>query len=115
MKADKQVGKYLNRQASRQEVQASKQASSQESRQTGKVGRQAGRQAGRADTCLHQLVQQLRPEFPEVVSSSETAITTNTHEVCDGAIHQVLSGNQFSFTFAEIFATSTANDGATLR
>ncbi len=68
-----------------------------------------------AHTLLHQLCQQAAPLRSEEIGPGQAAISTNHTQVCDAPLHQVMSRLQTTFVCAEIFASCTADNSATLK
>lgn len=64
-------------------------------------------------SCGQKLVQQACPLHAEAISSSQGAIASNHHQICNLAGHQVEGSLQATLTLPEIGATRRANNSAT--
>jgi len=71
--------------------------------------------ASDSPTWFDKLIFQSSPIITKLIGTSEAAITTNTNDVADAVLNEICSCFKSAFTFLEIRASCTANDGATLQ
>ena len=78
-------------------------------------------QCGKPDTArshttlLHQLGQQPAPLLPEEVGSGQAAVSADHAQICDAALHQVVSCLQTALVGAKLFTAGAADHSSTLR
>ena len=65
-------------------------------------------------TSFQQLIQQTGPLLSKLISSSETAITADTHQVGDVVVHKILGRLQSTFSRTKLLTSCTSNHCTTL-